>query len=302
MREELPQLGGDAPRRDRALVGAAGVGAAQDLLDDLRAGPGTRVPEERLGAVVVTVGPELVATRLQRILVPVGVVAGPRRRGRLDVVLGVVAHTEREQLHQLTREVLVRLALVVLDAVAVGPGVDAVLGVGEVHQHRGIDRHRLHQIDEVAERVLPVRLELAHHPEPAVDVPPRADQMTVPEQHHLLEERARSVGHHVDPPRTGVDVLVPPVRGVRHEVRRRGGRCVDREHVVDRLLTRHRQELGDATGAGDEFGPSQQVFGVGLVGHSTLSIVSQDRTGSGRIRWDPGDRRPPDRIGQPGMQ
>ena len=66
--------------------------------------------------------------------------AGERARRFLDVRFGVVALAEREQLHHLAREVLVRRALAVLRAV-------------EVDEHRRILRRRVQQRGEVAERI-----------------------------------------------------------------------------------------------------------------------------------------------------
>ena len=57
------------------------------------------------------------------------------------------------------------------------------------------------KVAEVAERVVAVHLRLQHHVEALADVPPATDEVAVPEEGHLLLERAHLRDHVVDPER-----------------------------------------------------------------------------------------------------
>ena len=110
---------------------------------DVVAVPVAGLAHERLRVVVVLAGVEVELAAAQ---VPAGEGAG----GGLDVVLGVVADAAGVQLHQFAPEVLVRVRLEVLVAV-------------EVAQHLRVPRDGQGQGAEVAQRVLPEHLVLAHH-------------------------------------------------------------------------------------------------------------------------------------------
>ena len=73
--------------------------------------------------------------------------AGEHAGGSVDVLLGVVADTEREQLHDLATEVLLRTLT----------RVDATV---EPHEHRRIFRHLDQELSEAAERQLAECFEL----------------------------------------------------------------------------------------------------------------------------------------------
>ncbi len=94
----------------------------------------------------VLVFPVRVVRRADRAQVP----AGEHARRRVDVRFLDVRDAEREQLHDLAREVLLRLGLGVQPAV-------------EPHQHRRILGDGDQQVAEVPQRVLPEQLELTRH-------------------------------------------------------------------------------------------------------------------------------------------
>ena len=94
------------------------------------------------------------------------------------VVLGVVADAEREQLHQLAGEVLVRRALHVVPL----ERYSSIAGSSDISWV---------SVRKLPSAMVPVQLVLAHHQVDPVDaVPERADEVAVPEQRHLLLERA----------------------------------------------------------------------------------------------------------------
>ena len=125
--EFAPQLGGDE---------LGGLGPREQDVEHGVAVEAPGLPEHGLRAVVVEPRAED-----ERAGLAVEAPAGERARGLLDVLLGVVAFAEREELHHLAREILVRRALAVLHAV-------------EVDDHRRILGDRVQQRAEVAERVL----------------------------------------------------------------------------------------------------------------------------------------------------
>ena len=102
------------------------------------------VEELLIGVHVPVVVLAVVARRPQ-------VPAGEHTRGGVDVRLGVVADADREELHDLAAEVLLRLRFGV--ALAIEPD-----------HHRGILRHLHQEIAEVAERVLAEELDLSLRP------------------------------------------------------------------------------------------------------------------------------------------
>ncbi|CAM2154859.1 hypothetical protein PT2222_310076 [Paraburkholderia tropica] len=124
---------------------------------------------------------------------------GARRLG--DVLLRVLPFAEREQLHDLAREVLVRLALAIARAV-------------EIEQHRRIFRHLVQHCREIAERVAPQeRILLGHHLGLRHLVLTRRE-MVMPEQRHALRDRRRRDQHLAHPPRAQF-VVMPAARTLR---------------------------------------------------------------------------------------
>src|SRR6185503_20405489 len=99
----LAGIRGNEPLEDHARDVTRAGRLLQDELQGLVHVEGARAAEERLRAIVVLFRPELRRSPLD----------APSREGarRLaDVVLRVVADPEGEQLHQLAREVLVRVS------------------------------------------------------------------------------------------------------------------------------------------------------------------------------------------------
>ena len=130
--------------------------------------------------------------------------SGEHARAGVDVRFGERADAHREELHQLTGKVLLRLRTEVGAAV-------------EPHQHRWILGDRDQQIPEVAERVLPQQLELPLEPgrvlrglgrkcprsldrtEFAGDLRVGGGEMVVPEERHLLLQRTAAVDQAEEP-------------------------------------------------------------------------------------------------------
>src|SRR5208283_1295388 len=105
--------------------------------------PGTA--EHGLRAVIMDERPE---DEVAAVAVDAPAGEGPRRL--LDVLLAVVAFAEREQLHHLTREILVRSPL-------------AIAGAIEVDHHRRITGYGMQQVAKMPERVGAERDVLAIH-------------------------------------------------------------------------------------------------------------------------------------------
>ena len=109
-------------------------------------------------------------------------------RAFLDVALGVVvAFAEREELHQLAREVLVRAPA-------------AVLVVVEVLQHRRVADDAAHEIGEVAGGVRAQERVLREHVVAVLDRAVAGREVPVPEERELLLERAARRDHLREPP------------------------------------------------------------------------------------------------------
>src|SRR5262245_9503398 len=118
--------------------------------------------------------------------------AGEGARGLADVALSVVALAEREELHHLAREVLVRLAL------AIGRRI-------EVDHHRRVLRDGVQKLAEIPHRVPPEEQVLAVHQVRVAHLLLARREMAVPEKGHPLAERRRRVEHLLDPPRAEVE-------------------------------------------------------------------------------------------------
>src|SRR5216683_5345644 len=154
-------------RRHEGLRGARRARDVNNVITRKWAGP----PEHRLGAVVVTGGSEDERPRLA-----VEGPAGETARCLLDVVLGVVPDPEREELHQLAREVLVR------------PTLHVAVGI-EPYEHRRILRNRECEVLEMADAERAKDLVLPEHELGYDDLVDRRREVAVPQQRHLLPQR-----------------------------------------------------------------------------------------------------------------
>ncbi len=113
--------------------------------------------------------------------------AGECARRFLDVLLGVAAFAEREELHDLARKVLVRLAFAVLRAV-------------QVHEHCRVLGCSMQQRAEVAEGVGAQHRVLAVHEPRDPHLLLARHEMVVPEKRHPLRQRRRRDEHLLHPP------------------------------------------------------------------------------------------------------
>ncbi len=138
--------------------------------------------EHALHTVVVLTSAEHEFTGL-RIDAP----AGKGARRLFDVLLGVVPFPQREELHHLAREVLVRLCL-------------AIGGAVEIDDHRRVSRDCVEQRPEAAQRMLPQEAVLAIHELRRAHLLLGGDEVVVPEQRHPLGERRGCDAHLLDPP------------------------------------------------------------------------------------------------------
>jgi hypothetical protein len=100
---------------------------------------------------------------------------GESARGLLDVLLAVMALAEREELHQLAREVLVGLLL-------------AARRVVEIDQHRGVAGDRSEQLAEIAQRVPAQKLVLPVQKLRGAHLLQARYEVVVPEERHLFAE------------------------------------------------------------------------------------------------------------------
>jgi hypothetical protein len=130
----------------------------------------------------------------------------------LDVVLGVVADAQAEQLHELAGEVLVGAP-------------DARVVVVEVGEHRGVADDPEQQVGEAAQRVRAEQLVLHVHVVRVLDRAVAGREVVVPEERHLLFERARRLDHALEPPPLDVAdllaVLPLPLLALQAEPRER---------------------------------------------------------------------------------
>ena len=224
-------------------------------------------PRNVFDAVVVVVGAVdelrvVVAVRVERDRV-LERPAGERPRALLDVGLGVVADPHREQLEDLAAVVLVDRLRVVL--VVVQP-VDHGRIAREVEQERA----------EVREAVLAEHLDVADHRRGVLALGPAGGEDVVPEQRHLLFERALRVDHPPDPapvPRrrvvdVGAQVRVVAGKDVLVQVRHPLG--VDQ--LLDHLFVRPRRVRLKLVARCPESGPPQQMGHQGetIIGHAYL--------------------------------
>ena len=156
--------------------------------------------EDPLRRRVVRLG--VVEDRHRAVAAALGAKAGQRPRGLTDVLLRV-ALAEREQLHQLARVVLVGLLL-------------RRVGERQEQQHRRVLRDVGQQAAEAAQRVAAQHLVLRELQRPVLV---ERREVVVPEERHLLDERARRADHLVQPPQHVMAVLVDRVQRLAAEVR-----------------------------------------------------------------------------------
>ena len=234
VREELEQLAREVPRRGVLL---------QDDVDDVVSVEVAGFAQERLASGVVLCRAEDEASALLK------AIAGVRARRLPHVLLAVVAGAEREQLHQLTRVVLVRLALLA--------GVDV-----EPEHHRRIAHDGLEQYVEPAECVVAEELVLRQHHAVVLlrDLLQARRQQPVPEQRRAFDQRPLG-GHETRHPRSDhVDRLLHVEVQVRDG--RVGGAVLDRrlaQQIIDHLFERHAPVALDIRGQRDERRAPQQV-------------------------------------------
>ena len=157
--------------------------------------------EDALRPGVVALRVEAKANRAERVA-PRVAEAGqrPRLLAHVALAVGAAVGAEREELHQLARVVLVRRALLVVDA-------------GEPEQHRGVARDLHQQPGERAQAEAAEELVLAQHQLRRPDAVARGGEPVVPDERHPLVQRLRRAHHPVEPPEL---VVAPAV--VRREL------------------------------------------------------------------------------------
>ena len=251
-----------------------------------------RVAHAEAAGVVPAEVPALAEDRLDAVVMPVRVVAEvdvakallpvvpPPGQGTgllADVVLGVSASgAEGEELHQLTRVVLVRVPLGVVAAV-------------QPDEHGRVLRQPDQQRLEGAEPVRAHEPVLVQHPLLRADPVVRGREPVVPDERHPLDQLLVRAHHAIEPP----EVVVPP--GVARRERSAvavGGRLAHEADArrVDQLVDRPRESL-----AGDgrrlarlrpEAGPPKQSLGLLLaeraVVHGNAAAASHPPNNRGR--------------------
>jgi hypothetical protein len=170
------------------------VAAVADAeLDRVLPAEAAALAEDPLRAGVVPLRVEAEARRPD-VVVPVVAEAGQRARLLAHVALGVAAlGAEGEELHQLTRVVLVRRPLLVLVP-------------GEPEEHRRVARDREGELLERTEEVRAEELVLREHQLLGADAGVGGREPVVPDERHALDERTARAHHAVEPP----EVVVAP--------------------------------------------------------------------------------------------
>ena len=167
-----------------------------DDVNDVFAVEVARLAEERLLAVVVVPVAVLEARMIEQIWHSwqrIGVCPARECASRhLHIVLGVVADAHREQLHQLAAIVLVWRAIVV---VAVVQPVDHSWVPGNLQQ----------QFAEVPHRMGVQHFVVSPHRRPGVQLGESRSKHAVPEQRHLLFQRATRIEDAIQPAASGAD-------------------------------------------------------------------------------------------------
>ena len=120
---------------------------------------------------------------------------GPRQLAHVHLGVRAAVGPEREQLHQLTRVVLVGAAL-------------GVLVLVEPDDHRAVRRHVADELIEAAEGVAPEHLVLGEHQLLVAHAVVRGCEPVVPDERHALDERLARADHPVEEPEVVVAVAV----------------------------------------------------------------------------------------------
>ena len=252
-----------APELCRHEIGRPGL-RKQDLQDRVSVEI-SGLPEHGLRAVVVRAGP------IAEFPAPgIDAPAGEGTRRFLHVLLAILPLAQREELHQLAREILVGTAFPVGRAV-------------EIDHHRRIARHGTQKLAKVAQRVAPEQLVLPVHQLRRPHLLEARDEMVVPEERHLFRQGRRRREHLGKPPRLELEglskdflprclalllahIAEAPQRFERsaRPLRRRRGRlrCRPSQETVGRLLAIEPAEGLDLGGACGEARAVEQVAGA----------------------------------------
>ena len=221
----------------------AGRRLLEDDVEHFLAAQLALTPEEGLRAAVVELGVE---PEVEDVVGP----ARERPRRLPDVLLGVVADAHREQLEQLAAEVLVRVVLHVLPVV-------------EVDEHRRVAHDGEQQAAEVAGGVLAQGPVLQVHLAGVADLDLRRREVVVPEEGHLLFQRARRGRHAVAPP-----------QGQPARFQHVAAQAV--EELVDDRLDRPRRTLGQDLDAQRPPVPPRPPHGRGAAGWERVHAFVPD--------------------------
>jgi hypothetical protein len=252
--ELAPELGGDERRGLRTLEDHVEHGVAVEA---------ARFAEHRLHAGIVD-------ERAEQVAAGFAIEAPARERARrfLDVAFRVLPLAEREELHHLAREVLVRLRLAALRGV-------------EVDEHRRVLRRRVQEVGEAAERVRAQRYVLLVHEPRETHLLLARHEVVVPEERHALGDGRWRHQHLVHPPGAKLETLAHELlleytpllgrQGVRARIAQRSrfqrecrcGRDRLRANVaqdqVDALLARERGVTADLGVGGTEPRAGEEV-------------------------------------------
>ena len=227
-----------------------------------------RVGDRQHHGLLPAVRAGLVEDDLHRVVVPVAVEAEPDpavpvlvRRGEPGQGPGLLAHVtlrvagavaQGEQLHQLAGVVLVRRALLALEAV-------------EVQQHRGVLRHPRDEAGERAEPRPPEHVVLADHQALRADGLVRCREPVVPDERHSLRQRPARPHHPVEPPQVVVPELVEREQPVAVDLRRLADEVVraGREQVRDGAVEAARGERSLLARSRAESGAPEKPLGLG---------------------------------------
>ena len=176
-------------------------------LDRLLPAVRARLVEHDLHRIVVSVAVEAELDPAVAVLV-VRREAGQGAGLLAHVALGVArAVTEREQLHQLARVVLVRGALLALEPV-------------QVEQHRRVLGHAHDEAGERAETRAAEHVVLPDHQTLRADGLVRGREPVVPDERHPLRQGAARAHHAVEPPEVVVAELVEREEAAAVDLRR----------------------------------------------------------------------------------
>jgi hypothetical protein len=193
--------------------------------------------------------------------------AGQGTGGLLDVAFGVMADAEREELHQLSRQVLVGMSL------AVGRRV-------EPDQQGRVADESIEQLGEGGAGVPAEDVVLPPHRGEAADFHVAGCEMVVPEERQPLAERVGPEQHAVDPPRLQPRGVVGSDRRVGQQ--RRGGIEVVGNAVAAGLAV----EEADDTGLRAIFQVAPQLVPGGGEPRAAVQVDHPAQVPGGRLVGD----------------